>query len=106
MYASMMSLVFTHKIRYTYLRIFLLSMARKVVKSTSRGQITLPKTWRSNFNTDCYLIEMKDDVLIVTPVDVEDLQSEEVLFDADRDNHGHGISVDDMIETLQTIRNG
>ncbi|MFH1670798.1 MAG: AbrB/MazE/SpoVT family DNA-binding domain-containing protein [Patescibacteria group bacterium] len=81
-------------------------MTSKVVKSTVRGQITLPKQWRGHFDTDSYLVEMHDDKLVIMPFNLELASQEEVLFDADRDNDGKGISPDDIIKTLKSIDNG
>ena len=81
-------------------------MASKIVKSTVRGQITLPKQWRSHFKTDSYLVEMHDDKLVVIPLDISDLGQEEILFDADRDNKGIGVSTDEIIKELKKIQHG
>lgn len=81
-------------------------MSSKVIKSTERGQITLPQKWRTNFKTDNYLIEMHDDRLVITPFIIEKPTKDEVLFDADRDNGGKGVSADDIIKALKKIRHG
>lgn len=84
------------KVRISYF----ITMAAKIVKSTQKGQITLPKEWRSKFNTDSYIIEMKDTVIKITPFYLD----EEILFDAERDNDGKGISPDEMIKLLKKIK--
>ncbi len=81
-------------------------MTHKVLRSTPRGQITLPKQWRKNFSTDNFLVEMHDDKLVITPLHVSAAAMEEVLFDADRDNDGKGVPVEDMITLLKKIRHG
>jgi hypothetical protein len=43
--------------------------------------------------------------LIRTSVNLSKLQ-EEVIFDAERDNSGKGIPVDEMIKTLKKIKHG
>jgi len=80
-------------------------MSSKVSKCTQKGQITLPKDWRDQFKTDSFMIEYDQKKLIITPVDLSSLQ-EEVIFDADRDNAGKGIPIDDMIKALKKIKNG
>ncbi len=40
----------------------------KLLHSTSRGQITLPKEWRDNFGADYYQAEILEDKLIIVPV--------------------------------------
>jgi len=81
-------------------------MTKKILKSTERGQITLPKQWRNHFPTDSYLVEMHDDRLVIKPLNLADVGEEEVLFDADRDNDGKGISPEDIIHALKKIRRG
>jgi bifunctional DNA-binding transcriptional regulator/antitoxin component of YhaV-PrlF toxin-antitoxin module len=81
-------------------------MTSKLLKSTSRGQITLPKQWRNHFTTDSYLAVMQDDKLVLTPFHIDGIDGQEVLLDADRDNNGKGFSPDDFINALQTIQNG
>lgn len=79
-------------------------MTSKIVKSTSKGQITLPKSWRHRFKTDSFLLQMEIDYVTVKPVLLEELAGEEVLFDADRDNEGKGVSPDEIIRLLKKIQ--
>jgi bifunctional DNA-binding transcriptional regulator/antitoxin component of YhaV-PrlF toxin-antitoxin module len=79
-------------------------MTRKIVKTTERGQITLPKRWRAHFMTENFLLEMHDDKLVVTPFVLD--ADEEILFDAERDNDGKGVSPDAMIRMLKKLRHG
>ena len=81
-------------------------MTSKILKSTIRGQITLPKQWRSNLSTDMYLAEMDGDKLVITPLHMSQIAQEEVLFDADRDNGGKGVSPDEIIKALKKIHRG
>lgn len=81
-------------------------MNSKAIKSTERGQITLPKNWRDNFDTDNYLMEMHEDKLIIMPLNLEQTVQEEILFDADRDNDGKGITPNEIIKALKSIGNG
>jgi bifunctional DNA-binding transcriptional regulator/antitoxin component of YhaV-PrlF toxin-antitoxin module len=78
-------------------------MGRKVVKSTSKGQITLPKQWRKLFQTDVFIVEMEQDKLTVKPLSIDDIAEEEILFDADKDNEGKGVSPDEMITLLEKL---
>jgi AbrB family looped-hinge helix DNA binding protein len=41
----------------------------KVLQATSQGQITIPKKWRDKFDTDVYMAEMKDDIMIIKPIE-------------------------------------
>ena len=81
-------------------------MSRKILKSTERGQITLPKQWREQFQTDSYIVQLHEDRLVVLPLNLPMMEEEEILFDADRDNHGKGVSPEEMITMLKKIRHG
>ena len=77
------------------------TMTTKVVQPTSKGQITLPKEWRNKFPTDNFLIKMSATKLEIVPVFVDELEDEEVIFDADRDNGGKGLTPDEMMELFK-----
>ena len=81
-------------------------MTTKFAKSTSKGQVTLPKEWRSQFNTDNFLMEMHDQKIVIKPIEIGELVDEEVVFDAKKDNDGKGISLDEMIKLLKKVQNG
>lgn len=81
-------------------------MTRTIAKSTERGQITLPKQWRDHFPTNNFIVELHEDKIIIMPLDLKELNAEEVLFDADRDNNGKSVSPDEIIRVLKKIRNG
>jgi bifunctional DNA-binding transcriptional regulator/antitoxin component of YhaV-PrlF toxin-antitoxin module len=74
-----------------------------VVKSTSKGQITLPIRWRRNFATNRYIIEEKKDRLEIRPLDIKKLKEmgEYTVFDAIRDNRGRGIKAKDLVKILE-----
>lgn len=75
-----------------------------IVKTTSRGQITIPAKWRRNFNTNNYIIEEKKDVLEIRPLKEEALEKEEyTVFDAIRDNKGKGIKAEDLVKILEEL---
>lgn len=80
-------------------------MNAKVVKATAKGQITLPKTWRDQFKTDNYMLTIKNEGIIVKPVKIEELEEEEIIFDAKRDNNGKPISSNEMIRILKKLQN-
>ena len=40
----------------------------KIVQCTSRGQITLPKKWRDQFETRYFQIEIENNTLILNPL--------------------------------------
>ncbi len=75
-----------------------------IVKATSKGQITLPAKWRKNFATDRFLLKEKNGVLEVSPLSASVLEEEEgwkTIFDADRDNEGKGVGVDQFVKALK-----
>lgn len=81
-------------------------MTSKLIRPTSKGQITLPKIWREKFSTDSFLLRIDARQITITPVSLDVLAAEEVIFDADTDNKGKGISVDEMILLLKKVRHG
>ncbi len=47
---------------------------------------------------------INEDKIILKPVKLEEIEGESVVFDADRDNEGKGISPDEMIKMLKQIK--
>lgn len=82
-------------------------MTRTILKSTERGQVTLPKQWRSAFPGTHFIASIQGKSLIITPleIDMQD-EGEEVIFDADLDNGGKGVTPDEMIRLIKKIRHG
>ena len=70
----------------------------KILKATSRGQVTLPKSWRDQFDTDYYEVVVKNKELVVKPV-VKKTDLEEELDKAWADyKKGHFVSHEDLIK--------
>ncbi len=78
-------------------------LTKTIQKATSRGQITLPSAWRKKFNTNQFLVETQDFCLKIAPIDPDDLEEYEVVFDAKRDNGGKGILGRDILKAIQEI---
>lgn len=78
-------------------------MITKILKATAKGQITLPKKWRSKHNTNIFLAKIDNNRIIIEPIDVEQW---ETIFDADQDNNGKGIELGKMISMLKKLKNG
>lgn len=78
-------------------------MITKILKATTKGQITLPKQWRDKHSTDNFSAKFDDNRIIIEPVETEKW---ETVFDADKDNNGKGIELDEMISKLKKIKNG
>lgn len=76
-------------------------MTQKILKATSKGQLTLPKKWRDRFDTDNFVIELHAEQAILRPLKVE--TSDEVIFDADKDNDGQGIAIEEMMKMLNEL---
>ncbi|PIT87073.1 MAG: hypothetical protein COU31_04855 [Candidatus Magasanikbacteria bacterium CG10_big_fil_rev_8_21_14_0_10_40_10] len=73
-----------------------------IVKATTKGQITIPAIWRKRFNTDRFLVSIKNSLLEIKPLDLDKLQNEEyTVFDAIRDNAGKGIKAKDLLKTIK-----
>lgn len=88
----------------------------KVTKATSRGQITLPKKWRSQFMTDHYILEENEKGMMIIPIgkkkqsgsestwqDDDYQEGDEVIFNADRDNNGEGVDSQYLIDIMEDI---
>jgi len=74
-----------------------------IVKSTTKGQITIPAKWRNRFNTDHFLVNIKDTHLEIKPINLDNIdeRQEYTVFDAIRDNKGKGIKAKDLVKVLQ-----
>ncbi len=75
-------------------------MEKVVQKTTSKGQITLPKVWRGQFKTNHFVLESNNEVMIIRPIFLDNPNNYEVVFNADRDNKGKGISAKKLLEYL------
>lgn len=88
-------------------------MVNKVITATSKGQITLPKAWRSKFNTSQFLLKQIGRGLFVEPLKMDETSEEELLleekeypevvFNAERDNNGKGLPAVDFIRILKKV---
>jgi bifunctional DNA-binding transcriptional regulator/antitoxin component of YhaV-PrlF toxin-antitoxin module len=80
-------------------------MTTKIVKSTSRGQITLPKQWRDQYGVDNYVMEVRADSLILKPLTLKN--EPEVIIKEHKDGFDmtfpNGISPDEIIAILEDI---
>lgn len=74
-----------------------------IVKTTTKGQITIPAKWRNRFDTDRFLVHIKDTHLEIKPIyldTISDIQ-DYTVFDAIRDNKGKGIKAKDLVNMLK-----
>lgn len=79
------------------------AIKEKIQKITSRGQITLPVSWRRKVNTNTIVVRTKGDVVEITPARLEKNSGEYTVFDAIRDNEGKGIKATDLVKILKKI---
>ncbi|MCK5061173.1 hypothetical protein KAR28_01325 [Candidatus Parcubacteria bacterium] len=91
----------------------------KIIKATSKGQITLPAIWRKQFNTDQFLLNFKENKVTIEPIEITSKKNKDVsikeiirnekrkgydiIFDASRDNKGKGIELKKFIKILEDI---
>lgn len=45
----------------------------KILQATSRGQVTLPKSWRDQYNTQYFITEIEGATLVIKPLIKDDL---------------------------------
>ena len=74
-----------------------------ILKTTSKGQITLPVKWRKKFNTNQYIATQKDNKLELEPLVLKKKKDikEYTVVDAIRDNKGKGIKAKDLASILE-----
>jgi len=76
-----------------------------ITKATSKGQITLPASWRKKINTDRFIIKELAGKLEIYPLNLAKLEQQEeyTVFDAIRDNRGQGIKAGDLVKILKKL---
>ncbi len=74
-----------------------------ILKTTSKGQITIPIEWRRKFNTNQFIATLKENKLEIEPLIINKNKEvkEFTVFDAIRDNQGKGIKAKDLIKILK-----
>lgn len=78
---------------------------KRVQKVTSKGQITLPVSWRKKFNVQQVLVEPKGDFIEISSFSLDDrgCNEEYTVFDAIRDNNGKGLKAKDLLNILKKV---
>lgn len=76
------------------------------MQPTSKGQITIPKEWRKKFPTSNFLIKPGETKLEIIPVYIDELTKEDIIFDAERDNQGKGVSPEELITLMRKAGHG
>ncbi len=91
-------------IRYSkYVRKYYINRMIAILKTISKGQITIPAKWRKKFDTNQFVAVMKEDKLEIKPLILEKEQEvkEFTVFDAIRDNKGKGMKAKDLVNILK-----
>ena len=77
---------------------------QKLQKVTSRGQITLPVSWRKETGANTITLAIKGERIQITPARLQQKESEyTTVFDAIRDNKGKGLKAADLVKILKKI---
>jgi bifunctional DNA-binding transcriptional regulator/antitoxin component of YhaV-PrlF toxin-antitoxin module len=76
--------------------------ATRIQKVTSKGQITLPASWRARTKTDTITVTIMGDMVKISPARLRE-NGEYTVFDAIRDNKGKGIRAADLADILRKI---
>lgn len=79
------------------------TQTKRIHKITSKGQITLPVSWRRKFNASQIVISPKGNMLEIRPISSDFYSNETTVFDAIRDNNGKGLKAKDLIKILKKI---
>jgi bifunctional DNA-binding transcriptional regulator/antitoxin component of YhaV-PrlF toxin-antitoxin module len=78
-----------------------------IVKTTTKGQITLPSSWRKQFCTNQFILSCEGDVMKIQPIELDKIlkkeKKEKIIFNAIRDGKGRGISVKNLLKVLKKI---
>ncbi|MGE3279154.1 MAG: AbrB/MazE/SpoVT family DNA-binding domain-containing protein [Candidatus Altimarinota bacterium] len=69
----------------------------KIVQATERGQITLPKKWRDQFETQYYTTEIRGNELVLRPL-VADTLAKDVETSWQEYQHGHFVTQEDLMK--------
>ena len=75
---------------------------QKIQRVTSKGQITLPVSWRRATGASMITLVTKGDYIEILPARLREA-GEYTVFDALRDNKGKGIKAIDLIKILKKI---
>ncbi len=76
-------------------------MEKIVQKTTSKGQITLPKAWRGQFKTTHFVLESNNETMVIRPIFLDNLDNYKIIFNADRDNRGKGVSAKKLLKSVK-----
>lgn len=75
---------------------------QKIQKVTSKGQITLPISWRKMTGAKIITLVTKGNNILISPTRISN-ENEYTVFDAIRDNKGKGLKAADLVKILGKI---
>ena len=77
----------------------------KIQRITSKGQITLPITWRRKNAVHTIVVREKEGMLEISPLRIQDERDEDwvTIFDAVRDNNGKGVPAEEILASLKRL---
>lgn len=75
---------------------------QKIQRVTSKGQITLPISWRRVTGARTITLVIKGNRIEIAPTRLHE-EKEYTVFDAIRDNRGKGIKAVDLVKILRKI---
>ena len=75
----------------------------KIQKISSKGQVTLPASWRKAIKTDHISVSVDGKKLVIEPARFDE-SGEYTVFDAIRDNEGKGLKVIDLQKILADLK--
>jgi len=79
-----------------------MATTQKIQKVTSKGQITLPISWRKATGANTITLVINGEHIEIVPARLK-TESEYTVFDAIRDNKGKGLKVADLVKVLKKI---
>lgn len=74
----------------------------KIQKISSKGQVTLPASWRKSIKTNHISVSVSGNKLVIEPARFHE-SGEYTVFDAIRDNEGKGLKVKDLQKILDEL---
>jgi AbrB family looped-hinge helix DNA binding protein len=80
-----------------------MSTKTKIQKISSKGQVTLPASWRKAIKTEHISVVVVGDKLEIAPARFDN-GGEYTVFDAIRDNGGRGLKVKDLQTILAKLK--
>ncbi len=79
---------------------------KRVQRATSKGQITLPMQWRSNFDTDQFVLKSEGNKLVISPAYIEENNDADwvSVWNAEHDNAGKAMPAKEMLTIMNKIK--